>query len=112
MGRIIAITCHELRQFYLEEGHSIAAIARRAGCSAPTIASRLRRCGIPTRSGRFQAREIARDTLEALYYDERLTLAEIARRLGVSVGTVNNRRRAYGLPARRRARPIPSDGWQ
>lgn len=106
MRKQIAITCDELRVLYVERGMSMAALARYLGCSIPTVGRRLRACGIATRSGRFQAREIAREELTRLYLEERLPLRVIAERLGVSVGTINNRRRAYGLPARRESRSM------
>jgi len=98
-----SIDCAELRQLYEEELLGMKAIAARAGCSPPTVAKWLRRCGVAPRSGRFTAREIAPEQLRRLYLDERLPLRLIAARLGVSVGTVHNRRRALGLPARGRA---------
>ncbi|MCX7791373.1 MAG: DUF1804 family protein [Chloroflexaceae bacterium] len=104
MKKRLPISCGELQRLYLEEGLSMAALARQLGCSAPTIGRRLRECGIATRSGRFEQREIPRAALVRLYLDEGLPLRAIAKRLGVSVGTVNNWRRACGLPGRRAAR--------
>lgn len=94
--------CAELRQLYDEERLSQAAIGLRLGCSAATVASWMRRCAIPAREGRFQARPLPRALLEELYCSRRLTLAAIAAQLGVSVSTVHNWRRAYGIPARGR----------
>ena len=105
MPRRIPLPCQELHHLYLEEGLSMSVIGARLGCSAATIANRLRNCGIPTRSGRFVARPIERALIEQLYNQEGLPLATIAARLGVSISTVHNRRRAYGIPARPRPRP-------
>lgn len=102
MVRTLTLDCDELRRLYEEERLGVAAIAARAGCSAPTVSSRLRRCGIATRSSRFTARPVAAEQLRRLYVEERLPLRLIAAALGVSVGTVHNRRRALGLPARGR----------
>lgn len=96
-------SCDELRRLYLEERQGVAAIAARLGCSAPTISNWLRRCGVQTRTGRFRERNVSRELLEQLYRQDRLSLRAIAARLGVSIGTVNNRLRAYQI-ARRSAR--------
>lgn len=98
------LPCEDLRRLYVEQGLGVAAVAALMGRSPSTISNRLRACGIPTRSGRFQARLIPRDLLEQLYSVEALPLPAIAARLGISVGTVHNRRRAYGIPTRPRRR--------
>jgi IS30 family transposase len=103
MAGQIQLTCEELRRLYLDEGMGVARIGAIAGRSASTISIRLQRCGIPTRSGRFRRAEVPRALLEQLYLVEALPLREIAGRLGVSVGTVSNRLRAYGIPRRGRA---------
>lgn len=104
MKKQLPISCDELQRLYLEEGLSMVALARQLGCSAPTIGRRLRECGVTTRSGRFERREIPYAAFIHLYLEERLSLRVIAERLGVSVGTVNNWRRVCGLPGRRAAR--------
>lgn len=104
MKKQLPISCGELRRLYVEEGLSMATLARQLGCSAPTIGRRLRECGVVTRSGRFERREMPREALARLYLEERLPLRVIAERLGVSVGTVNNWRRACDLPGRRISR--------
>lgn len=115
MPATILVSCEELRGLYVNDGLSQARIAAIVGCSVATIANRMRRCGIPARNGRFQARPPSRDLLTALYCHEALPLAVIAARLGVSVGSVHNWRRAYGIPARTRrgaraAMPLGVDG--
>lgn len=104
MAQKAPIGCDELRRLYEEERLSVAAIAAQAGCSPPTVSRWLRRCGISTRSGRFTACEIQPELLRQLYLEECLPLRLIAARLGVSVGTIHNRRRALGLPPRGRPR--------
>ncbi|MEI6180866.1 MAG: helix-turn-helix domain-containing protein [Chloroflexales bacterium] len=96
----ITLACAELRHLYLEAHLSMAGIAAILGCSAATVANRLRVCGIPTRSGRFQSRPVPYPSLVYLYCEEGLPLAVIAAHFGVSVGTIHNWRRAYGIPAR------------
>lgn len=100
----INLTCEELHRLYVDEGLSQARVAALAGCSAATVALRLRRCGITARDGRFRGRPIPRALLEQLYSAEALPLPAIAARLGVSVSTVHNWRRACGLPTRPRRR--------
>lgn len=105
MNARIPLSCGELRRLYVDEGLGIAAIARRQGCSAPTVSNWLRRCGIATRPGRFRARELPRELLERLYSVEGRSLRAVASELGVSVGTVRNRLRAHGIALR----PV---GWR
>jgi uncharacterized protein YjcR len=102
MAGQVYLTCEELRRLYLDEGLGVARIGAAVGYSASTISSWLRRCGIPTRSGRFRPAEVPRELLERLYLAESLPLREIAALLGVSVGTISNRLRAYGVPRRGR----------
>lgn len=108
----VACSCGELRRLYIDDGLGVVAIAARLGCSPPTVSNWLRRCGIPARASRFRARPVAHEELERLYSVEGLTLRAIAVRLGVSIGTVNNRLRAYGIPRRsaRAGRRAPGGG--
>jgi hypothetical protein len=92
--------CEELHRLYLDQALGVVAVGAVLGRSPSTISGWLRRCGIPTRSGRFREREVSRSALERLYSVELLPLPVIALRLGVSIGTINNRRRAYGIPKR------------
>ena len=101
MRRLPDVPCWQLRCWYEEDRLGVAAIARQVGCSPATISNWLRRCAIPARSGRFRARSIDRCEFERLYLEEALPLVQIAAAFGVSIGTINNRRRAYGLPPRR-----------
>lgn len=98
----IVLSCEDLGRLYIDEGLSIARIAAILGCSAATISNRMRACGITARAGRFQARPVSRALIEQFYRDEALTIPVIAARLGISVGTLHNRRRAYGIPPRSR----------
>lgn len=76
-------------------------IAAHIGCCAATVSQRLHECGIATRSGRFPSSKITPAIMERLYSEEKLPIAAIAAHLGVSIGTIHNRRRAYGLTPRR-----------
>lgn len=116
MPTSVTLLCEELHRLYIDEGMSQARIAALLGCSAATVANRLRRCGIPARDGRFKPRPLPRALLIELYSDEALPLPMIAARLGVSVSSVHNWRRAYGIPTRPRRLPAgrrdcePADG--
>jgi DNA-binding Lrp family transcriptional regulator len=93
---------HELQRRYVDDGQTLVVIAKQIGCSAATVSNILRRYGIPARDGRFQRRDIPQDLLVQLYSVERLPIKVIVARLGVSAGTISNRRRAYGIPQRPR----------
>jgi hypothetical protein len=99
--------CEELRQLYAEQGMTMRMIAERYVCSTATISVWLRRCGIATRSGRFEARAIPEEALRQLYLIERQPLATIAAHFGVSIATLYNRRRSYGIPTRQE-----QDSWK
>src|SRR5918911_5378590 len=95
------LPCPELRVRY-ESGQTTTELASHYGCSPTTIAKYLRDCGVELRSSRFQPIEVDEATLRRLYLDERLPIPEIARRLGISVSTVSNKRRLYRIPVRSR----------
>ncbi len=100
MQSLPRVPCAQLRCWYEDEQLGVARIAERVGCSPATISNWLRRCAIPARQGRFQPLAIDHGELRRLYLDETLPLAEIAAAFGVSVSTINNRRRAYNIPKR------------
>ena len=83
-----------------QAGESVSRLSLRYGCSPATIAKRLRAQGVPMRATRFRPVSVPREELERLYVRERLPLSTIAQRLGVSVSTIGNKRREYGIPAR------------
>ncbi|RRR72750.1 MAG: hypothetical protein EI684_09770 [Candidatus Viridilinea halotolerans] len=108
MSKRMVIACEELRQLYVTEGWTMAQIALHLGCCAATVSHHLRACGIAPRSGRFPTSKITPEVMLRLYSEEQLPIAVIAAQLGVSIGTVHNRRRAYGLtPRRERRNPYP-----
>ncbi|NJM07862.1 hypothetical protein HC891_19215 [Candidatus Gracilibacteria bacterium] len=100
MKQHIVIDCTELRHLYCDESCTMRELAERYRCSTATISVRLRNCGIEARSGRFEARDIPEAQLRRLYLVERQPLVQIAAHFGVSVATLYNRRRAYGMPTR------------
>jgi len=81
-------------------GESVSRLSLRYGCSPATIAKRLRAQGVRMRSTRYRPVSVSREELERLYVRERLPLSVIAQRLGISVSTLGNKRREYGIPAR------------
>ena len=81
---------------------SSTAIAQRYRCSPTTIIKYLRRCGIAIRPSRFLGTEIPEAALRRLYLEQRLPLVVIAAYFGVSVSTINNKRRRYNIPIRPR----------
>ena len=104
MTRRIPIDCTELRHLYEDERLGIVILAQHYKCSPTTISKRLHACGVRVRPSRFQPVYVPADELRRLYTVERLPIREIARRLGVSIGTINNRRRTLGIPKRPRYR--------
>ncbi len=102
MPRQITIPCDELRRLYEDEHLGTVAIAQRYGCSATTISLHLRKCNILARPSRFQPHTVSPEELRRLYLEEKLPIREIARRLGISVSTFNNRRRALNISRRKR----------
>lgn len=103
MPRILQLPCGELSAAY-RAGRSTIALAQHYGCSPTTIAKYLRACGVAIRRARFAAVTIDAGLLRHAYFDERLPIAQIALRFGVSSSTIGNRRRALGLPTRPRQR--------
>ena len=99
MPKHIEIPCDELGASYLA-GMSTPALGLYYGCSAATIAKRLRGCGVALRSARFTAITIPEAALRRMYLEERRSIGEIAAFFGVSASTVGNKRRAYGMPSR------------
>ncbi len=82
-------------------GMSTPALALYYGCSAATIAKRLRWLRRCLRSARFTAITIPEaGAAPPLSQEERQSIAEIAAFFGVSSSTVGNKRRAYGIPSR------------
>src|SRR5579859_6565351 len=96
MDRQIHIDCADLVRAY-EIGQSTIDLARRYHCSPTTIAIRLRTCGAVLRPSRFQPARVPETELRRLYLDERLPLIRIAEHFHVSVSTIGNKRRIYGI---------------
>lgn len=100
MSRRCALPSAELRAAYAA-GQSTLALARRYGCSPTTVAKHLRAGGVALRHSRFAPAPIDEALLRQAYLDEARPVAAIAAMFGVSPATISNRRRQYGIPARR-----------
>lgn len=104
MSQRLNLPCADLLARY-QAGQTTTALAQHYRCSPTTIANQLRRCGATLRSSRFVPVAVSPELLRRLYEAEHLPLREIAARLGLSVSSVNNKRRLYGIPLRPRRRP-------
>ncbi|MFN8500393.1 hypothetical protein [Kouleothrix sp.] len=108
MAQRLALPCADLGAAYLA-GQSTLALGRRYGCSPTTIANHLRACGVLLRPARYAAVALDEAALRRAYLDERRSIAALAAMFGVSPGTIANKRRRYGIPARPRRAP-PGNG--
>ena len=84
----IRLDCESLREQYEELGMTQAEIAEDLGVSSMVVSRERARCGIETQWSRTRAISADCDELKELYWDQELTLAEIADDLGVSSMTV------------------------
>lgn len=104
----------ELETLYTVKQQSCTEIAEQFGVSKRTVNEWLHHYKIPARpdSEVAKLREAAKakrpdkQTLVALYHDEKLSEIAIAKRLGVSQGSINNWMKAYGIEKRSRAEAI------
>lgn len=104
MSRRFEIDPDEVRHLYEDKHMGVVALAERYGCSPTTISKRLHEYSVQVRCTRFEPRNVPEETLRQLYEVEHLPIKEIAERLGVSVSTIGNRRRALGIAVRPRIR--------
>lgn len=107
MPQRVTIPCADLARRY-NAGESTTQLAREYHCSPTTVAKLLRVCGIEVRDARFQPVALDEQVLRKMYIEQRLPIAMIAERLKVSVTTVGNKRRQYGIPPRSRD-PLADD---
>lgn len=98
----------ELQRLYYGKLLSAADIAGQLGCSETAVYNNFRRYNLPRRKatehphgnpGRKVA-TFAREELQHLYCDEKLTLTRIAELCGASNQTISRRFEEYGLPKR------------
>lgn len=101
MPRRLNLSCDTLRIAY-ESGQTTTDLAHTYDCCPTTIANHLRQCGVILRTARFQPLVLPQPTLRRLYLEEQLPLKDIAAHFGVSISTIGNKRRSYGIPSRTR----------
>lgn len=91
-----------LRRRYVDDRRSMKAIGAEVGADGATVGRALRRHGIERPAGIGKRIDLDPAWLEQAYAVDRLPVAEIARRAGVGVVTINRRRAEYGIPNRPR----------
>ncbi len=89
-----------LRQLYVDEGLTVAGVARRLGVSTGAAHKWLRAAGVAMRPSPAEAVPVEDDTVRRLYVDHGWSAAEIATHVGCSVSTVFFRLRRLGVPSR------------
>jgi biotin operon repressor len=94
-----------LQDLYLEQGLSPRAIGAQLGCGETAVRKRLMEYGIPLRSRAQAIRlgrgiDVKRETLIDLYHNQRLTIPQVAARLGCSEDTVRSRMKEHAIPSR------------
>lgn len=99
-------TAAQLRRLYLEEGRSIAEIARILGCTRDKVGRHLDHYGIPRRP-RARPGGLNGRLLRRLYVSERLGVDQIAARLKVSPNHVRNELRRHDIRRTRSPQPLP-----
>jgi biotin operon repressor len=94
-----------LQHLYLEQGLSPRSIGLQLGCGETAVHRRLKEYNIPMRS-RSQAIRlgkgitIERETLVELYWNQSLSIPEVAAHLNCSEDVVRSRMQEYGIPRR------------
>lgn len=100
-GKLVDIPQEEVARLYYEEGLTQEQIGEIYGVSFSGISQRMRKWGMETRTQSDYKIEIQKELLEELYYNQRLTLKQIAEIFGVTDGTVANRMKEYGMKRRK-----------
>lgn len=94
-----------LRSLHHEQKLTAEEIGDELGCNRKTVLARLREFDIPARAHPTEDYGLAEDILEEWYVNQRLTSAEIGRRVGCSTGTVLARLRDAGISVRTQEPP-------
>jgi DNA-binding Lrp family transcriptional regulator len=89
-----------LKRLYYDEGLSQRQIAERLGCSDGTISHRMREYGLKALLRRSKRVDVPRQILKRLYYDEGLSVPQVAQHLNCSEVTIRRRMRDYGMKGR------------
>lgn len=102
-GRRSIIPQKELLERYAA-GEGVPALAVRYGCAELTVRAHLRKLGAMPIAKSQRRVDISRAALEELYTQHQWPIIRIAAHFGVSPVTIDARRRALGIPARRPSR--------
>ena len=78
----------ELARLYFDEGLSLAKVGARVGLTRKSVSTRLRHAGYRLRAGTHPRLALDAEQLARLHFDDGLTLAQVAERVGASVRTV------------------------
>jgi predicted DNA-binding protein YlxM (UPF0122 family) len=94
-------TLSQILELYENQRWTLQQIAEHLGVTRQAIHDRLKRAGIETRPYSPRPLQIAKDELEILYVQKRLSIAEIARRLNSTPGQITYAMRRYKIQGRR-----------
>jgi|GEM_PF-6994611 transposase len=95
-----AVDRNWLVEQYQVHRKSLRALAREVGVSHETIRIWLHQAGVSTSDRRYNRTRIPKKQLEKLYYQQGLTIDQVAEKLGVSAATVVKRMEEFGLARR------------
>lgn len=105
------IDLEEVRRLYWEEGLSIVAVAGRLGVNHKVISRIMRRNNIPGRShreaqilaessGRYSKLDIDPEEVRRLYWEEELSIQDVAERFGVNRWSISRIMVTHNIPRR------------
>jgi len=88
----------EMYEYYISNNVSLADVGKKYNLSTSAIRKRFLKAGLKCKGqNSTRQKKIDEKELKRLYCDELLSQTEIAKRLGVAHGTINNRLRKLGL---------------
>jgi DNA-binding transcriptional regulator LsrR (DeoR family) len=88
----------ELARLYFDEGLSLVQVGTRVGLTRKGVSTRLRSAGYRLRAGTHPRLALDPKQLARLYFDEGLTLAQVAARVGATAQTVRLHLAEAGYP--------------
>ncbi len=99
---MLMVSKGSLEDLYWNKWLSTREIAKIVGKSQATVRKMMLNVGVQLRSNRDWLRaKINHETLKDLYWNKKMTISQIARKLGVSGWTVHQRMIKFGIPRRR-----------
>ena len=102
---MIEITKEELEEKYTKKRKSSREIAQKYNCGAGVILRRLKKFNMPVRSqseAQLRYVELTKERLYELYLAERLSIYEIAEKIGIPHHIIHDRLIRYGIPRRKK----------